>query len=75
MPITRLLKSTKFRTTPKNFTSTPKKIIYVSCNPKTLAFDLAALRGYAVSYIRAFDQFPQTMHIELLCVLEKIEAA
>lgn len=53
----------------------PKKIIYVSCNPKTLAFDLAAMQGYGISYIRAFDQFPQTMHIEILCVLEKKEAA
>ncbi len=53
----------------------PAKIIYASCNPKTLALDLASLKGYAVSYMRAFDQFPQTMHVELLCVLEKIGAA
>lgn len=48
-----------------------KKIIYVSCNPATLARDIRLFTGYRVSVLRAFDQFPQTAHMEMLCVLEK----
>ena len=48
-----------------------QKIIYVSCNPTTLARDIAKLQGYEICNLRAFDQFPQTSHIEMLCVLEK----
>ena len=45
----------------------PEKIIYISCNPSTLARDLKALlRKYDVEYIRTVDFFPQTYHIESL---------
>lgn len=48
-------------------------IIYVSCNPSTLARDLGTLvqGGFSVKSLRLFDMFPQTFHIESLTVLEK----
>ncbi len=44
----------------------PRKVIYISCNPSTLARDLAVLikEGYAVNRARVIDMFPQTYHIE-----------
>jgi 23S rRNA (uracil1939-C5)-methyltransferase len=50
------------------------KILYLSCNPTTLARDLAALalRGpYDLASVRGFDFFPHTPHIEALAVLAK----
>lgn len=51
-------------TTPK-----PRAIIYVSCNPATLARDVARLAGYRVVSVRGFDMFPQTAHVETVCEL------
>ncbi len=49
-----------------------KKVVYVSCNPSTLARDLSALtRLYEPKEIIPFDFFPQTAHFEVLTVLEK----
>jgi len=49
-----------------------RKIIYVSCNPSTLARDLARLSAvYAPEAIRAYDFFPHTPHIETMAVLSK----
>lgn len=44
----------------------PRKVIYVSCNPSTLARDLSRFQalGYTVRSSRPFDMFPQTYHIE-----------
>ncbi|CAG9607192.1 23S rRNA (uracil(1939)-C(5))-methyltransferase RlmD [Pseudoneobacillus rhizosphaerae] len=43
----------------------PSKIIYVSCNPSTLAKDLDILsKSYQVEYIQPVDMFPQTSHVE-----------
>ncbi|HLF86415.1 MAG TPA: 23S rRNA (uracil(1939)-C(5))-methyltransferase RlmD, partial [Nitrospiria bacterium] len=44
----------------------PKRVVYVSCNPSTLARDLADLikEGYVVNRARVIDMFPQTYHIE-----------
>ena len=43
----------------------PKKIVYISCNPETLARDLAVLtKNYRVKRISPFDMFPFTNHIE-----------
>jgi 23S rRNA (uracil1939-C5)-methyltransferase len=46
-----------------------RKLIYVSCNPATLARDLARLPSYAIESVRAFDMFPQTAHVETVCKL------
>ncbi len=52
--------------------SAPRKIVYLSCNPVSLAFDLTMLtNGYRVSYIQPFDMFPHTHHVETLVVLER----
>ncbi len=51
-----------------------KKIIYVSCNPATLARDLELLKDYYhISTIEPFDMFPYTIHSECLCVLDRKE--
>jgi 23S rRNA (uracil1939-C5)-methyltransferase len=52
----------------------PKRIIYVSCDPPTLARDLKTLRelDYITLKIRPFDMFPQTYHIESIALLLKI---
>ena len=49
----------------------PKKIIYVSCDPMTLARDLKDLStSYELKEIEGLDMFPFTHHVECLCVLE-----
>ena len=47
----------------------PKKIVYVSCNPSTLARDAAFLSdfGYLPEKACAFDMFPNTTHVETVC--------
>lgn len=49
----------------------PECIVYVSCNPATLARDLALLEGYAVRAIKVVDMFPQTQHVETAVLLER----
>lgn len=50
----------------------PKKVIYISCNPVTLARDINILKElYEISEISAFDMFPNTYHVECLCVLNR----
>lgn len=51
----------------------PRRIAYLSCDPATLARDLAALtaRGYALEHAEAFDLFPQTPHVEVLAQLAR----
>lgn len=51
----------------------PKKIVYVSCNPKTQRRDLIELtnRGYKVDKIQPVDMFPQTYHVETVCLLTR----
>ncbi len=44
-------------------------VIYVSCNPATLARDLSRLPSYKIESLRAFDMFPQTAHVETVCEL------
>lgn len=49
--------------------SRPRAIIYVSCDPATLARDLSRMPGYRITGLRAFDMFPQTAHVETVCEL------
>ena len=50
----------------------PKEIIYISCNPVTLARDYNVLKNlYEIKEITAFDMFPNTNHVETVMVLEK----
>lgn len=49
----------------------PRRIVYVSCDPATLARDVARLGdGFRVRSVRAYDLFPQTAHVETVLVLE-----
>lgn len=56
----------------ENLDSKPKKIIYTSCNPATLARDLSRMPSYAIKSLHAFDMFPQTAHVESVCELEPV---
>ena len=47
----------------------PRAIIYVSCDPATLARDIARLAGWQVRSLQCFDMFPQTAHVETVCEL------
>jgi 23S rRNA (uracil1939-C5)-methyltransferase len=47
----------------------PRAVIYVSCNPATLARDVRRLEGYRIRSVRGFDMFPQTAHVETVCEL------
>ena len=47
-----------------------KKIIYVSCNPMTLVRDIKMLNNYSLDKIELVDMFPQTHHVECVCLLK-----
>lgn len=50
-----------------------RKIIYVSCNPATLARDASALakHGYKLAVVQPFDLFPHTFHVEVIATLTR----
>lgn len=52
----------------------PKRVVYVSCNPETMARDLALLtaKGYRAEGFTPVDLFPQTAHCETVCLLSKL---
>jgi 23S rRNA (uracil1939-C5)-methyltransferase len=47
----------------------PRAIVYVSCDPATLARDVGRLAGWRIAALRSFDMFPQTAHVETVCEL------
>lgn len=50
----------------------PKKIVYISCNPVTMARDLSYLSDlYEVKKVVPVDMFPNTAHVECVCVLNR----
>jgi 23S rRNA (uracil1939-C5)-methyltransferase len=53
--------------------ASPKRIVYVSCNPTTLAPNAAELveAGWSLRKVRPVDMFPQTHHIECVALLER----
>ena len=53
----------------------PEKVVYVSCDPATLARDLKVLcgKGYELEKVRAVDMFPMTVHVETVVLLSKGE--
>jgi len=56
-------------------TGSPRRIVYVSCDPGTLSRDLELFGrfGYRTLRVEGFDLFPQTPHVEALAVLERMD--
>ena len=54
----------------------PEKVVYVSCDPATLARDLKILctNGYELVKVRPVDQFPMSVHVETVCLLSKLHS-
>jgi 23S rRNA (uracil1939-C5)-methyltransferase len=54
----------------------PARIVYVSCNPSTLARDVGDLarHGYRLQWVQSVDMFPQTPHIEAVARLHRAQA-
>lgn len=57
-------------------TMAPQRVVYVSCDPATLARDLKLLTaaGYTLQTAEAFDLFPRCAHVETVCLLSKLNA-
>jgi 23S rRNA (uracil1939-C5)-methyltransferase len=49
----------------------PERLVYVSCDPATLARDLTRLPSFRLALVRSFDLFPQTAHVETVAMLER----
>jgi 23S rRNA (uracil1939-C5)-methyltransferase len=58
------------------FDLAPRRVVYVSCNPATLAGDALLLGGggYVVARVRPFDLFPHTPHVECVALFERAGA-
>jgi len=51
----------------------PERIVYISCDPSTLARDISRFQpfGYSLNHIHAIDMFPQTTHVETVVLMSK----
>ena len=52
--------------------SNAKKIVYISCNPKTLRRDIDLLNNYKMVKLEIINMFNKTKHIECITLLENI---
>ena len=54
----------------------PKKFLYISCNPVTHARDLKRFveRGYEIVAMKALDQFPKTPHVECIALIQRVKS-
>ena len=53
----------------------PERVVYVSCDPATLARDLLLFTelGYTLQKVTAVDMFPRTRHVETVCLMSRVE--
>ena len=53
-----------------------KQLVYISCNPKTLVKNLVQFEslGYEVKYVKPYDNFPFTRHVEVITLLSKLDS-
>ncbi len=53
----------------------PKRILYISCNPRTHVRDMNIMKehGYKLQHLEAVDQFTRTSHVETVCLLSRVE--
>lgn len=59
----------------KIFDAKPDKVVYVSCNPATLARDLKEFieHGFIIETINPIDMFPRSGHVETVCLMSRVE--
>ena len=56
-------------------TAEVRRVVYVSCDPATLARDINRLgAGWRVTAVQSFDMFPQTSHVETVCTIDRVSA-
>jgi tRNA/tmRNA/rRNA uracil-C5-methylase (TrmA/RlmC/RlmD family) len=53
----------------------PTRLLYMSCDAATLARDVSRMPAYRIESLRAYDMFPQTAHVEVVCALVPTEGS